>query len=91
LENNFSTERGVMVTTPEDLRSKTDDEIFDSMHGAMFDSDHYKHCVTHLQLRYMHRTLQATTPLVIATYALVVATLFLLAGSILSLLFRNTN
>jgi len=80
-----------MVTTPEDLRRKTDDQILDSMHGAMFDSDHYKHCVTHLQLRYMDRTLQASRRLVIATWALVVATLFLLAGSILSLLFKNAN
>jgi len=80
-----------MVVTPEDLRSKSDEEIFESMQGALYDSDHYRHCVTQLQLRFMTRTIKATKRLVIATWALVLATLFLLAGAILPLLLQKPN
>ena len=48
-----------------------------------------KHCYIHLQVRYMRSTLEATGRLVIATWALVLATLLLLAGSILQLLLQN--
>ena len=73
------------VVTQEDVSKKSDEEIFESMCDAMFDSDHYKHCVTQLQLRYMSRTRQATNRLVIATWSLVIATAFLVVGTIIPL------
>jgi len=85
-----------MVVTPEDLRKKTDDEIVESMLGATFDSDHYKHCTTFLQIRHMARTLEATSGLVLATsrlvyatWGLVIATVLLLIGAVLPLFLRK--
>jgi hypothetical protein len=74
-----------MADSPEDLRSKSDDDILESMHGAMFGSNHYNHYLTILQLRFMRSTSVATRRLLIATWALVVATLLLLTGSIIQL------
>lgn len=72
-----------MAVTPEDLSNKSDEEILKSMHGAVYDSDHYKHCFTTLQLRYTERTVKATSRLVVATWTLVIATLLLLLGALL--------
>lgn len=66
------------IVLPEDLSGKTDKEIIKSMHGAMFDSDHYRHCVTILQLRINKR-------LVFSSWALVFSTIALLIGAILPL------
>ena len=71
---------------PEDFNGKTDQEILASMHANAFESDHYKHCMNTLQLRYMQRTVKATGRLVIATWGLDVATGLLLLGSVLQLL-----
>jgi hypothetical protein len=80
-----------MVVTPEDLNKKSDEEIIDSMYGAGLGTDHYKHCVTHLQLRYIRRTLKATKRLMIATWVLVAATVFLAVGAILPLVLKSLN
>jgi hypothetical protein len=71
---------------PEDLSKMSDNQILDSMGTGTVDSDHYKHCLNILQVRYMQRTSQSTKRLVWATWALVIATLFLLMGSVFPLI-----
>lgn len=79
----------IMVILPEDLSNKSDEEILDSMHGAMYDSNHYKHCINCLQLRYIRGTLEATKRLKAATWVLVAATVILAVEAIVSLLLRK--
>lgn len=74
------------AVAPEDLTKMSDNEILDSMRSGTVDSDHYKHCLNILQLRYMKRTSQSTKRLVWATWGLVIATLFLLIGSVFPLI-----
>jgi hypothetical protein len=74
---------------PTNFSDKTDQEILASMHEVTFDSDHYKHCVTVLQVRAFDRTARATARLVWATWGLVVATVLLLASTLLDLLRGN--
>lgn len=68
---------------PRDFSGKSDQEILTSMHEVTFDSDHYKHCVTVLQVRALDRTAKSTAHLVWATWGLVAATALLLAGTVL--------
>jgi hypothetical protein len=44
-----------MTVTPEDLRGMSDDQIYKSMLGGTYNSDHYNHCATTLNLRFSQR------------------------------------
>ncbi len=74
-----------MTVTPEDLRGMSDDQIYKSMLGGAYNSDHYNHCVTTLNLRFSQRLSLFTRRLVFATWGLVFATAALVICTVLSL------
>jgi hypothetical protein len=61
------------VSAP-DLRSLSDEQVWERMHYGAVDSDEYKHCVLTLQLRNLERQTRATNTLATVTDALVDAT-----------------
>lgn len=75
-----------MSVTPEDLSQKSDNEIYKSMLSGPYNSDHYNHCATTLNLRFSQRLSLFTKRLVFATWALVTVTVVLAMSTILSLL-----
>lgn len=74
-----------MSVQPEDLRRKSDDEVYESMLSGTYNSDHYNHCVTILNLRFSQRLSLFSRRLVFATWGLVVATTALVISTVLSL------
>jgi hypothetical protein len=76
------------AVAPEDLSKMSDNEVLNSMRSGTVDSDHYKHCMNILELRYMQRTSESTRRLVWATWGLVLATFFLLISSTFPLMCR---
>lgn len=75
---------------PRDFTGNSDQEILASMHEVTFDSDHYKHCVTVLQVRALGRSAKSTAHLVWATWGLVAATSLLLAGTVIEIFWGLT-
>ncbi len=74
-----------MIIGPEDLRAMSDDQIYESMLSGTFNSDHYNHCVTILNLRFSQRLSLFTRRLVLATWALAFVSLALVVSTIIAL------